>query len=510
MNAGNQTILHIKAGQLAPQDMLEFIVGKKPNAVGYVVQESDGKPLDVVQEDGANLTVEDMSSVLVDAKDLNRSLYFAHLGEGHHPEDVQPFVIDDPDGNKFLSIMLEGDIVGNNADKVHTEQYNYVNGVLIPQIVEICEDFEGDIERVMAKLRKETFNSNFLMHVGHRAVLHFMPFKGEPLMLAKNELHVGGDWGWFSQLVGFEKAKQEPVVAAAPARRGWGKPKASNPPGVHSTEATPVKANADKPTLSVVPKVEAKKDKPLSEQMAIRPPSWLHKNDDIKAFYQILTGEIHSQWKKKIPIIPTQNLDLLKVANQADFQDYAKRWKMENALKTSGGNTVQTKQERLSSTATPPPPADNPPKLPEQPIHGPVDPTPLPIIEAKDLQKVLDVVATLDHNSKEMMDPKEIQKTEGTIPPFTEQVGLKGLEETMNWKVSDLFAIAATDPRAMVLFALQWRAYARPYLQAEIKAKKKDNVTMTTETKTTDLGNGSTKVESVSRPARGKWGKRAA
>ena len=89
MNASNQTILHIKAGQLAPQDMLEFIVGKKPNAVGYVVQESDGKPLDVVQEDGANLTIEDMASGVVEAKDLNRSLYVGNLTGRHHPEDQQ-------------------------------------------------------------------------------------------------------------------------------------------------------------------------------------------------------------------------------------------------------------------------------------------------------------------------------------------------------------------------------------------------------------------------------------
>ncbi len=506
MNVDNQHILYKKPGFLPAKDVIEFLMAKKPNAIGWAVQEANGDPLDILQQSGIEQTVDDVVGFLEGAKDNHVMMYFAKLIEGHHPEDVQPIVISDDNDKPFLAIFCEGNLLGHNADKVHTEHYNFVNGVLLPQIIEICEDFDGDIDKVMAKLRKDSFSNTTLMHADSRLAVSLLPFKGEPLMVAKNELHKPFDWGWMSHAVGYGVKKEEPVKAAASgSKRSFGKARST----VRETVAEATKANADKPTLSVKPSVPASptksEDKPISETIYVRPPSWLHSNNDIRAFYEILTGAIPSNWKKKIPCTPTQNHDLLKCANYDDFKQY----RLKGLLATTGGS--QTKQERMTSTATPG--VVNPPKLPEQqpdqPIHGPVDPTPMPIIEADKLQKVLDLVATLDHNSKVMMDPKELQKIEADLPKFTEQVGLKGIEETMNWKVSDLFAIAATDPRAIVLFALQWRSYGRQYLIAELKNKAKTDQPTTVETTRTQLTPNTVKTESVVRPAR-KWGKKAA
>lgn len=504
MNVHNQTILHVKAGFIPTKDVVEYLMGKKPNSIGWVVQENDGKPLDVLQQPAADQTVDDVFGFLESTKDNNMSMFFAKLAEGHHPEDVQPFVLDDPDSNKFLSIMLEGDIIGNNADKLHTEHYNYVNGVLIPQLVEICEDSEGDIEKVMAKLRRDSFKNNFFMHVGHRAVLQFIPFQGAELTIAKNQLMKPFDWGWMSQAEGYGDKKAE-VPAAAPAttaKRGWGKTKSSittDPKtGVHTV-------NSDKPTLTAPAKASVPAaGKAIDEDQPMRPPSWMHKRDDLRFFYTELTGALPANWNKKIPVKVTQNHAFLKCRNEDDVKQY----RLQKMMQTTGAavSKPQTKQERMSSTSTPP--APEVPALPDLPIHGPVDNTPLPIIDPASLDKVLQIVATLDHNSKTMMDPKEMQKIEAELPKFTAQVALSGIQDTMNWKNSDLFAIAATDARAVVILLREWMTFARPYLLSELKAKAKDNVQMTTETKTTQLTPNTTKVESVVKARR--WGKRAA
>lgn len=514
MNADNQRILFVEAGHVAPKDMLEYCLGKKPNAVGFMVQEPDGAPLVMHQEDATGLEIGQIETFLSNAKARPKAIYFGKLADGYNPEDIQPFYVEDGDKQKLIGLMFEGDLATVFDDKSHTEQYNYVHQVLFPKIVQWCEDNEGDIPAVMKMMEREAFKKTFLASIGHRAVLHVMPHIGPPLMLSKNQLFQKFDWGWVSHAEGYGAKAAEPAKVIKPAAGyGWGGNK------------TP-KANADKPTLSVPSKVQdaatpgtaprssvpASSKKPtegsaIKEQMAVRPPSWLHRNEDIQSFYLILTGEKHPQWKKRLPIIPTQNLEVLEFTSEKQFQDYAKRWKMERALKTTGDAAVssapQTKADRLASTAAPgnpPPLPENPPA--EQPVHGPVDPSPLPIIEPDKLEKVLDFITKyLDPSSKEMGDPTTIQDVEKKIEPFTSQVGLKGLEETMNWPVNGLFGLAATDARAIVLYALQWRNYGRPYLLAELKAKKKDGVQMTTETTVTDLGNGSKKTESVVKPA---------
>lgn len=504
MNDHNQTILHIKAGSLAPTDMLQYLLSKKPNAVGFMVQEPDGAPLQTMNEDASNLDLPTLENFQKEAQARPKSLYFGKLADGYNPEDIQPITVEDPDNNKLLGIMFEGDISSVFDDKSHTEHHQYLHTILLPKVVSWFESFDGDVKEVMKQFERESFKKTLLASIGHRAVLHILPHEGHPYMFGKNSLIQMKDWGWVSHAEGYGvKAVEEATVLKPKVGYGWGGNK------------QPTKANAAKPTLSVAPKVQdaatpgtaprssvpaVKVEKTILEGMFVRPPSWLHKNDDVKLFYNILTGGHPATWKKRTPVTPTQNLEFLEVKNYDEF----KKYQLDKMLVTSA--SMQTKEERLSSSATP---GVVPPL--ELPVHGPTDPTPLPIIEGDKLQSVLDYVAKyLDGSSKEISDPAEIQKTEKEIHPFTEQVGLKGLEETMNWPVSGLFGLAATDARAMVLYALQWRAYARPFLQAELKAKKKDGVAMTTETTTTKLTAGTTKQESIVKPAKAKasggWG----
>lgn len=504
MNIDNQTVLHIKAGQMPPEDLLVRILATKPTAFGFAVQEADGADMQTVREDATNLDLANLNSFMEGRKERPTSLYFGTLKEGYDADDIQPFTICDPDNNTFMTIFTEGTFNGHDEPAAHSEHFNLVNGVIIPKIVEWCEDFGGDIEKIMTKINGEVFNKDFLSHIGHRAVLHILPFKGDAVLLAKNELGAEFDWGWTSRTHGFGEVSQEPVKVEPKKASGyWGgkkkvEPVSTDANGIHHVTAKA--APKDVATKGEGPRQSESESKATS--IHVRPPSWLHKNDDKKEFYVIVSGKGHPGWKKSLPVEVTQNHSVLQCKN---YDEYLK-WRLEN-LKASTSSIQQnqqpvTKQERVSAsqqvkvekTVTPA----------EVPIHGPIDPTPLPIIEPKDLEKVLDYVAKhLDGNSKEIMSPKDMQKLEAELPNFGEATATS-LEDQLNWSVSGLFGLAATDARAMVLWGLQWRAYARPFLLAELRAKAKDGVKTTEETKvkttTTQTGN-TKKVESVVVPA---------
>lgn len=497
MNVDNQTILHVREGQMPPKELLERILAWKPTAFGFAVQEADNADMQTMREDAANLDIDNLSSFLEESKERPRSLYFGKLAGGISPEDIQPITIingEGEDAETFMSIFCEGDIVGHNAVG-HTEQFQFVNGVIIPKIIDWANDFDGDMAKIMAKINGEVFNNDLLTHIGHRGVLHILPRVGDAVLLGPNKLSIDGEWGWASQSHGFGETIQEPVVTETKKKGYWkgGGAKATTAP---TETPKPVEQPPAIPADTGTP-IEAPKTTQIGIEVAVKPPSWLVANKDVQEFYVLVSGKSHPGWKKRLPVTVKQNHGLLKCTNLKEYE----AWKLAN-LKTvlekpaegpkaetavMANNKPQTKQERLSS------------KEPEQPLEAPGN-SDLPIIAPKDLEKVLDFVAKhLDGNSKEIMPPQEMQAIEAKLPKFSEAVGCK-LEEMLNWQVSGLFGLASTDPRAMVLYALEWRNYARPFLLAELKNKSKTGQPTTVDkvvTTTTDLGNGSTKTESV-------------
>lgn len=498
MNEANQTILHIAPDSLPDADLVKAILDTKPTAFGFAVQEADEADMQVMREDGEALDLETINSFLEGRKARPTSMIFQGLKRPYDVEDIGPYTLTDGDGKTFMSLFSEGTLNGHDNPASHTEHYNFVTGLIIPKIVDFCEDFDGDIVKVLKKVNGDVFKNDVLGHLGHRGILHILPYAGDPVVIGKNifdEASLGRkfNWGWCSLLPkGYGQKKEEPAPVA---KKGWGygsKAKAST----ETPKADPPKETPKETPKENPPGVHTVKDKPI--EVGVRPPGWLHKNEHIKLFYEIIGHKGFANWKKRLPATIAQNhpnYSVLECKNLEDFTGWVlKNFKTGSAVMSNNSEQPKTKQERLA----------------EQPEQGPVDPTALPIIEPKDLEKVLDYVAKhLDGNSKEIIDPKEMQKTETALPKFSEAVGVK-LEEMLNWPVSGLFGMAATDPRAMVLFALEWRAYARQYLLAELKAKAKDGVKTTVDkvtTTKTDLGNGATKTESVVTQAPKKgWG----
>lgn len=504
MNVDNQTIVHVRATNEAPVQLLACILAKKPTAWGAVVQdvENDKPELAIMREDAKELGIDDLKTLMKNAKDRPLTMYFGNLKEGYHTDDIQPFVISDADDKPFFSIFVEGDIVGFDEPKEHTEQRNFADSFLIPRILEWCNDFDGDLDKITAKINGEIFNNDLLSKVGHRAVIHIVPVDGEVITLGKNELGEDADWGFTSQHHNYAAVKeQEPVKAADPPKNKFFSKKGSSPaaasppaaPTAATSTATGGKVHDAATPGNVEHPVTGKAEgnivitKPKNAVM--RPPSWVHKNEDVKMFYQFTGGHYEGDtfvrastpgnWKKRIPV----DIKDPKVFEQASA--WTKLDDMHKSMLKATATPGKT------DTAAPLPPNTDVPVAPQE---LPEDNN-LPVIPAKELEKILDIVAKLDDSSREIIDPKEMQELEKLHPKFSESTGAKP-GEMLNWPVSGWYAIGKSDYRAVVMALLEFRALWRGRLSpGELsELTKRGEKVVTTETK---IGTAGKKVESV-------------
>ena len=176
----------------------------------------------------------------------------------------------------------------------------------------------------------------------------------------------------------------------------------------------------------------------------------------------------------------------MKIDNLVAFKGYALNKKLQTTgakAETSAGKPPASTVVKVEKTEATKPA-----------ITGAAGDVELPIIEPKALETVLEFVAKhLDNSSKVIPDPKSIREMESAYPTFSEAVGCKP-EEMLNWPVSGLFGLAKTDPRAMVLFALEFRSLYRGTLK-QTSVKETDKAVTTT----TTTASGAKSQESIAK-----------
>lgn len=485
-----QTVITKNVGHIVPKDALQLILAKKPNVFGYVVQ--DGEGLSIGREEGTPEMV-DLETMNTETVDFRTILTFGWLDTGFNKEDILPLALYDGE-TPFLAFALEGDFPKYDTNNGRTQEYNLVSEIIAPSLSDICELTGGDVEKLLATLGKPMFNNNFLAAIGHRGVLSILAPTGDFAHFSKNELGEVYDWGTMSQRHGFGDAKQEPVKVEEPKKRfSFGSKKTEvTPPSLPKDVAT--KGEGPKTSVPTV-KVEAPK---TTGPMPVRPPAWCHNNDDKRSFYQMVCGNLPSGWKKNIPVIPVEGAVV-----PATLEDL-NAWRAARKKATISASTVVPAPAATATSAGSVKTATEVKEIKAEES--------LPIIPAKEMEKLLDFVAKhIDGQSSQMIDPSQIQAIEKKFPPLSECLGLKP-EELLNWSPSSLFALAKHDSRAIVLMALEYRNLWRNTLKLEdLVGTEKPKVT-TTETKIGDTGK---KVESVVNepPAKKKmfsFGKKAA
>lgn len=491
------TIVTKQPNQIIPVDYLQLILKKKPNVFGWAVQ--DGEGLSVGREEGTP-EIADLETMNTDTKDTRSMLCFGWLDKGFNVEDIQPFTINDADNNPFLAIGLDGDFPKYDTNNGRTQEFNLMAEIIAPSMEDICELTDGDISKLMAAIGKPMFNKNFLAAVGHRGVLSILPFEGDEFYAGNDTL--GGDpftWGRTSQLHGWgEEKAQEPVKVEEKKPRfkfGGSKPVAAapvGPPAPVADAATPGTApRASVPTV----KVEEKKH---TGPAPVRPPDWCHKNDDKRSWYQAVCGAVPSGWKKSIPVIPTEGAVIPMTIENLN------EWRATRAKSTIAAAGEQKPAATATSSGAPKSGAE---------VAAIKKEENLPIIPANEMNKILDFVAKhLDGQSVEIADPTTMQEAEKKIIAFSASVGCKPTE-IVNWPMGGLLALGKTDPRALWLYALEMRSFARQFMAEKkmFEAPAEKPTVTTTVTKTGDT----VKVESVANEAPAKkkgfsFGKRAA
>jgi hypothetical protein len=493
LNIDNQGILHVRAGFIAPTDLIQRIVDSKPAIYGGCVQASEGDKfsLDLYHEDASGISVSDIQNVLESAKDFPVSMYFGKDIPFDNKDNIQPWPITDADKNPFIALFTEGTI--NNFDSGEgTEQYRFVSEFLMPKVLEYCDDFEGDLDKIVKKIGSDAFKRDLAPYLGHRAVIHMVPFKGETITLEhNNQLGISADWGFFSNetmLPRLKKEEPKPVEApkAVGGSRFFGTKTKASVPAVAppAPEVTPEPAKVEpKPADVATP---GNVEKPVTgkadevTKIAVKPPQWLQKNEDVKAWYTAVNGSFPDAWRKRIPVMVEQSHPVLKFNKIDQLQEY---------------RASQRKQSLQTTTAMPSPTAV------KAPVASSTSNDTLPILNAIEMESVLDFVAKhLDGKGREITDPKKMQELEAQLPAFSESVGVTAAE-MLNWPVSGVFALAKTEARAAVLMAIEFRNLWRAELEAQGKLKDllAPKSEAKVETKTEDLGNGSKKTESVAK-----------
>lgn len=498
-----QTVLGKEIGHTVPVDLLKIILKQGPTAFGFAVQCTDDAgnlDLSVTREAGAP-KIEELVEFMNNAKDYRALMTFGMLGTKFNNDDILPLILNDGDDKPFMAIGLEGDFPKfSNIEGGRTDEFNLANSIIIPSLLEICELTDGDLSKIVAALGRDSFNNNFLAQIGHRGVMTILPVEGEFLHFGKNDIGETYDWGFTSNKFSFGDAVQEPEAKAEEPKKkfSFGKKTAATLP---KDVATP-----DTAPRSSVPAVSSSKgNTDIADTKAkgkvVPLPSWVHKNEDIKSFYEMVYGQRPQNWKKRIPVIVPE-----ETAIPSNIEELH-AWAAERAKGRITEASAAAVKPAATATAAPAPKSGSE-------IAAAREDADLPIIPAKDMEKLLDFVAkNTDSKTTTMMTPSEIQALEKKWGTFSTSIASSPLE-MYHWPISVWFALAKQEPRALVLAMREYANLWYGTLKAEDlvgTSVTKTPAATTTVTKTGDT----TKVESVSNeaapaPRRGWFTKKAA
>lgn len=465
---GKQTILTINAGHEAPVEVLQLLLDKKPKQFGFTVQSKEGEDIELTSLRTEDIpTLENLVEMNTNTKPFNVHMVFGYLEGKFDDKNIQPFLVTDVNDTPYMSLVIEGVFGKFDAPEGNTEEMNLFDKFIYPEIENILELTDGDMEKLKKQLSSDRFNTAFLSHTDHRGVLHILPLEGDPIVLSKNELGESYSWGSMSQRHGYGDAKQEPEIKKVETKKGWWK-KGAEAKGIPQEKVEP---KFDKTS---VPEVKVKTNVDKATVTAVRPPAWVHSNSDIKAWYNAVHGQIPSNWKKRIPV--TRVHDTPEWSDLKDFQQWA------TVQKTASKDQSTAAMVNNSGDISPPKDAEQ--KLTE--ATG-------VLLNKKELEAALDFVSKhLDGQSQEIPDPKTVQGMEKKIPTLSETLAF---DETsyLNWPRAALFKFFHDHPTAAALAFIEVRDMLRPHIKVKIKEVEETKTVTTTE----KTGEGTTKTESV-------------
>ncbi len=447
-----QTIIRKKAGHEVPKEFLESALRKCPTVAGFAIRDvTNGvTSLEVDRVDHA-IPVEDLLKINSAAKEYEVQIHLANVTGKVVKEDVQPFTFavretEEAEPIVLVSFCIEGDFPKYAiSDSGHTDEYNFVQDIVLPMLEDLALAAEGDIGKFTASLHKPLFEKQLMAHVGHRAVFVFLPLEGDPICFGQNELGDEYDWGQVSQKHGWGKEPEKetnPIIKAASnvAKKYniFGKKEAENPPGVHNI--SDLKKDIDIP----------KTDTALRTKVEIGPPSKLM-GDARNAWLRLFNdGELpknHQDKSVKVWVLPEH----VPLAKRQDLSSKADVKSLERELKgiKLPANPIDMKTAyKAIEDATPKANVNDRGARPASDF--------IPDMTDKEMTEQTTILASFVDREK-VPSALEIQKMEAKWPTYSEKMGIP-FEDLLHYLVADIMAITGGHkPATMIILELRRR-----------------------------------------------------
>jgi hypothetical protein len=350
-----------------------------------------------------------------------------YFGNGQFTEDSkQPFNILEKDKKISLVAFADGEFNAfSQTDSAHSNEYHLVTNLLIPEAKQLYRLVGEDIAKFMLEIADPAKQQLFLNASVPRGTITLLAANGAVFSFEKNERKGKFPWGWVSDTYGYAekefpaKDEKQSTVSAMKAKL-LGKPVAKPEPSL----IVPAKDTS-------VPTVLQQKTEETAQLGS--PPRDIHSKGALKKWYRhnALNGILPTNWSER-PEVPLKS----KIKTFKDIPIVADTKPVDSKPKD-----VEPKHI---------PVADKPKENPQE--HK------IPIISVGAKKDIIDkFLKTVDTNSAEILDPKNIQSLENRLPTFCEQVGLKGLEETFRWSFKSLVELGEISKEALATLLMNYR-----------------------------------------------------
>lgn len=455
------TIVVRKAGTFIPNEYLEKVLAANPHGWGAALVD-DGLQLNSADE-GATLELIQETMKTFEKKDI--TFYFANSETGISMQDISPYVCvikkdaDDAEVPQIVAFVEGNFPTYAKKDSSHPAEYHMVSDYLLPKLENLYDVCDGDLNKVFTQMQKPFFQKELLLTSVSRGNITLVGANGASLTFAQNDLSAEYPWGWVSNTHGYATHSAKEEVKAEVKKQGM----------FPSRSTVREKANVQ-PSAKIAEAVK----QPTSAGTIIknytvtkgRPPAHLSRADR-KDWYKTRIGYLPPAWEKCCEIEFYNDAGKLLTFSQV------KKMGLDAAgLPALKNPQRDARSDKDTDTDNIPHTEQNEPVKADKPVTAEILPIMSPetrkhiraLIEKPEVKKIIAENAEMIH------DPKMVQSLEAKYADFAKQLGIKSIDEFLQWDYPMFLALAKERPDGLAVMAWTFRniiAYHRTKKSAE-------------------------------------------
>lgn len=463
-------IIHRPAGKPAPETAYLELALQNCSKVWGIAILADGK-LDLNQGENPDLNL--LTTTFEDFKDEALTIFLGDAGEGaNNRKDIPPYdIIVNDDDEPLVVLFPEGnfpafDKSGNGSS--HPPSYHLAEH-MSDEFLTAFDMCDKDLDKFMANIAKDNYKKKMLLHSVSRGYVTVVAQNGAVVTFAQGD--TAGEIGdtWVSNTFGYGK-KEEPAPVPEKKSKGMFSRSTVREKVNHQPSNNVVAAGADKvPAAATAVKAPAEgTPKPPEKKMVEALTIENVKVSRVK-IPEHLPRKLRGNWiKERIGYKPNTLDD-----HKAEYQVYSKP-----------DGTILTRDEInkfFGLSATKLPKLTNADPIGKNTETEHIDPgkqvsaNPLPVLSPTGRERLKSYISDervkkiIGENAALITDPDNIQGTEGKIPLFSQQMGMKSMEDFDALPFAELELIGRNTIHDLAVLCWTYKVRA---LSAEAKVKK--------------------------------------